>query len=196
MYGRVKGRGDKKDQNVSYWSSGRVSFSTSRFAVRVLCVCIMSHFTSQEWPIAELNLLAYSHTVAGLMKSTDTLQLSTITITLVGDLNADFKSAEGVRFLNFMRDNWMFELNNDPARSTTRSNACIDAVFTRNVEHLQTMNFILYFSCHKPLLTVTAQPHSVTCDDQSVSLYSDFSGAWNINRNYIMQCTFRCMFHS
>jgi hypothetical protein len=102
------------------------------------------------------------------MKSTDTLQLSTITITLVGDLNADFKSAEGVRFLNFMRDNWMFELNNDPARSTTRSNTCIDAVFTRNVEHLQTMNFILYFIYHKPLVTVTAQPLSVTCDDESV----------------------------
>ena len=56
-------------------------------------------------------------------------------------------------------------MNNDPAISTTRGDACIDAVFTRHVEYLQTMNFILYFSYHKPLLSITAQPHSVTCDD-------------------------------
>jgi len=57
-------------------------------------------------------------------------------------------------------------MNNDPAISTTRADTCIDAVFTRHVEYLQTMNFVSYFSYHKPLLSITAQqPHSVTCDD-------------------------------
>ena len=58
-----------------------------------------------------------------------------------------------------------FSKNNDPAISTRRGDTCIDAVFTRHVEHLQTMNFVSYFSYHKPLLSITAQRHSVTCDD-------------------------------
>jgi len=112
----------------------------------------------------ELNLMAYSHKVVGLFKSVDKLQLSTIPIILGGDLNVDLKSAECVEFLYLMRDNWKLELNNDPAISTTRGNTCIDAVFTRHVEHLQTMTFISYFSYHKPLLSITAQPLSVTGD--------------------------------
>ena len=58
-----------------------------------------------------------------------------------------------------------FSMNNDPAISTTKGDTCIDAVFTRHVEYLQTMNFVSYFSYHKPLLSITAQPNSVTCDD-------------------------------
>ena len=78
------------------------------------------------------------------------------------------KSTEGTEFLEFMRDRWKVELNNDPAISTTRCNTCIDEVFKRHVEHLQTMNFISYFSYYKPLLSITAQPQSVTCDDVPV----------------------------
>jgi len=113
----------------------------------------------------ELNLMAYSHKVVGLFKSIDKHQLSTIPIILGGDFNVDLKSAEGVEFIHFMQDNWQLELNNDPAISTTRGNIYIDAVFTRHVEHLQTMNFISYFSYHKPLLSITAQPLSVTGDN-------------------------------
>ena len=39
----------------------------------------------------------------------------------------------------------IFSLNNDPAISTTRGDTCIDAVFRRHVEYLQTMNFVSYF---------------------------------------------------
>ena len=35
-----------------------------------------------------------------------------------------------------------FSINNDPAISTTRGDTRVDAVFTRHVEYLQTMNFV------------------------------------------------------
>ena len=52
-------------------------------------------------------------------------------------------------------------MNNDPAISITRGDTCTDAVFTRHVEYSQTMNFVSYFSYHKPLLSIAAQTHSV-----------------------------------
>jgi hypothetical protein len=88
--------------------------------------------------------------------------------TRCGDLNIDLKSADGAEFITFMRNNLKLELNNDPAISTTRSITCIDGVFTRHVEHLQTINFILYFSHHKPLLSITAQAIYDTCNDVPV----------------------------
>jgi hypothetical protein len=73
-------------------------------------------------------------------------------------------------------------MNKDPAVSTTSSsNTCIDDVFTRHVEHLQTINFISYFSYHKPLLSITAQPHSDTCNDVPVQW---FLGRCNNNYKY------------
>jgi hypothetical protein len=139
-----------------------------------------------------------------------------------------------------------FSLNNDPAISTTRGDTCIDAVFRRHVEYLQTMNFVSYFSYHKPrhveylltmnfvsyfsyhkprhveylqtmnfvsyfsyhksrhveylqtmnfvsyfsynkpLLSITAQPHSVTCDDIPVQWF-----LWEIIVKYINKCRLR-----
>jgi len=35
------------------------------------------------------------------------------------------------------------------------NNTCIDAVFTRHVDNVQTMNYISYFSYHNPLLCIT-----------------------------------------
>jgi len=64
-----------------------------------------------------------------------------------------------------------FSMNIDPAISTTRGDTCIDAVFTLHVEYLQTMNFVSYFSYHKPLLSITAQPHAVTRDDIPVQWF-------------------------
>jgi len=80
----------------------------------------------------------------------------------------------------------IFSMNNDPAISTTRGDTCIDAVFTRHVEYLQTMNFVSYFSWHKPLLSITAQPLSVTCDDIPVQWF-----LWEIIIKYISKCRLR-----
>ena len=79
-----------------------------------------------------------------------------------------------------------FSINNDPAISTTRGDTRVDAVFTRHVEYLQTMNFVSYFSYHKPLLSITAQPHSVTCDDIPVQWF-----LWEIIIKYINKCRLR-----
>jgi len=114
------------------------------------------------------SLMTYSHKLVGIFEELDALVLDKMPIIMGGDFNMDLKSTEGTEFLEFMRDRWKVELNNDPAISTTRCNTCIDEVFKRHVEHLQTMNFISYFSYHKPLLSITAQPQSVTCDDVPV----------------------------
>lgn len=101
-----------------------------------------------------LNMMAYSPKVAGLFKVIDKYGYYKIPMILGGDVNIDLKSDNGKEFLEFLQENWHLQLNNDPAISTTRNNTCIDGVFTRNIDQLQTQNYISYFSHHKPLLSI------------------------------------------
>jgi len=69
--------------------------------------------------------------------------------------NVNLKTDKGAELITFMRDTFNLELNNDPAVSTTKDMTCIDAVFTRHIDHVQTMNYISYFSYYNPLLSIT-----------------------------------------
>jgi hypothetical protein len=53
----------------------------------------------------------------------------------------------------------IFELDipSDLSQGTTRSNSCIDMVFGRNVDNLSCINYVSYFSYHRPILTTTNQ---------------------------------------
>jgi hypothetical protein len=50
-----------------------------------------------------------------------------------------------------------FDLLSDLKEGTTRSNSCTDMVFGRNVDRLACMNYVSYFSYHRPMLSVTSQ---------------------------------------
>ena len=68
-----------------------------------------------------------------------------------GDLNLDLRGSHGTEFIEFMRTELGLELNNDLATSTSRNSTCIDAVFYRHVEKLETREYVSYFSTHRPL---------------------------------------------
>lgn len=108
-----------------------------------------------------LNLMAYSPKIAGIFEDIDIDESDKIPIILGGDVNVDLKSENGENLREFLNDNWGLQLNNDSAISTTSSNTCIDRVFTRNLDNLQTQNYISYFSYHKPLLSITVTNETI-----------------------------------
>jgi hypothetical protein len=61
-----------------------------------------------------------------------------------------------------MQDTFGFDLLSDLREGTTRSNSCIDMVFGRNVDRLTCMNYVSYFSYHRPTLRVTSQATEIT----------------------------------
>jgi hypothetical protein len=54
-----------------------------------------------------------------------------------------------------MKDVFEFDILSDLSQGTTRSNSCIDMVFWRNVDQLSCMNYVSYFSYHRPILNTT-----------------------------------------
>jgi hypothetical protein len=56
-----------------------------------------------------------------------------------------------------MQDTFGLDLLSDLKECSTRSNSCIDMVFGRNVDRLTCMNYVSYFSYHRPILSVTSQ---------------------------------------
>jgi hypothetical protein len=53
------------------------------------------------------------------------------------------------------------------------------------IERTQNIYYISYFGCHKPLLSITAQPHSDTCNGVSVQ---SFLGGRCYNKNCTLVC--------
>jgi hypothetical protein len=53
-----------------------------------------------------------------------------------------------------MQDTFGLDLLSDLKEGTTRSNSCIGKVFGRNVDRLTCVNYVSYFSYHRPILTV------------------------------------------
>lgn len=43
-----------------------------------------------------------------------------------------------------MKETFNLDLNSDPKINTTRSNTCIDAVFRRELDTLQSLNYVSY----------------------------------------------------
>lgn len=71
-------------------------------------------------------------------------------IVLSGDLIIDLKSTNRQEFIVFVRQAFGLEFNNHTAISITRNNM---TVFSRH--NLITKHYILYFSYHRPLLSIT-----------------------------------------
>jgi hypothetical protein len=78
-------------------------------------------------------------------------------IILPGDFNVNVKDNYNVELVEFMRDAFEPEVLSDLSQGTTRSNSCIDVVFGRNVGNLSCMNYVSYFSYHRPILSTTNQ---------------------------------------
>ena len=101
------------------------------------------------------NLMGYSTRLIGLSKAYDKLGYGTMPLIVCGDFNVNLQTDEGSEFIAFMKRAFNLDLSNDPAFPTTRGGTCIDAVFMRHVDNVQTRNYISYFSYHKPLLSIT-----------------------------------------
>jgi hypothetical protein len=79
-----------------------------------------------------------------------------IPIILTGDFNVNVKDNYNAELVEFIKDS-TFELDVllDLSQRTTRSSSCIDMVFGRNVYNLSCMNYVSYFSCHRPISSRT-----------------------------------------
>jgi hypothetical protein len=60
-----------------------------------------------------------------------------------------------VNFVEFMKDTFELDVVWDLSQGKTRSDSCIDMVFGRNVDNLSCMNYVSYFSYHRPILSRT-----------------------------------------
>ena len=80
---------------------------------------------------------------------------------LVGDLNVNLTSDDGQQLLQFLDDTWNLKINNDISLPTTKGSTCIDAVFSRHMDQIKTLNYISYFSYHNPLLSITEKGEKV-----------------------------------
>jgi hypothetical protein len=67
-------------------------------------------------------------------------------IIFVGDLNVNLTSSDGQQLLQFLDDTWGLKINNDISLPTTKGSTCIDAVFTRNMSQIKTLNYVSHFS--------------------------------------------------
>jgi hypothetical protein len=57
--------------------------------------------------------------------------------------------------VDFMKDTSELDVLSELAQGTTKSNSCIDMVFGLNVDNLSRMNYVSYFSYHRPTLSRT-----------------------------------------
>jgi hypothetical protein len=83
-------------------------------------------------------------------------------VILAGDFNINMKDNHSTELVEFMKDTFELDVLSDLSRRTTRSNSCIDMVFGRNVDNLSCMNYVLYFSYHRRILSRTNQQAQLT----------------------------------
>ena len=65
----------------------------------------------------------------------------------------NFSDEKSKPFLQFILDEFDLTIINDPAESTTRYNATIDAVFSRHFPKIESQTYVSYFSYNKPIIT-------------------------------------------
>jgi hypothetical protein len=85
-------------------------------------------------------------------------------IILAGDSNVNVKDNYNAELVYSMKDTFELDVLSDLSQGTTRSNSCIDMVFVRNVDNLSCMNYVSYFSYHRPFLSVTNHQASQLID--------------------------------
>jgi hypothetical protein len=69
-----------------------------------------------------------------------------------------------VKFVEFVKDTCKLDVLSGLSQGTATSNSCIDMVFGRNVDNLSWMNYVSYFSCHRPILSRTNHQDSQLTD--------------------------------
>jgi endonuclease/exonuclease/phosphatase (EEP) superfamily protein YafD len=77
-----------------------------------------------------------------------------MSVILAGDFNVSVKDNCNAELVGFIKDTFELVLS-DLHQGTTRPNSCIDMVFGRNVDNLSCMNYVSYFSYHRPILSRT-----------------------------------------
>jgi hypothetical protein len=69
-------------------------------------------------------------------------------------LASDF-NVNNAELVEFLKDSFEPDVLSDLSQGTTRSDSCIDVVFLGNVDNLSCMNYVSYFSYHRPILSTT-----------------------------------------
>ena len=103
----------------------------------------------------ERHLAPYSLKLKGMFPFIDQLNLHELPIVVCGDFNVDFRSDDGHKLCEFLTETFGLQLINSVDVSTTRNMTCIDGIFSRNLQNLQTLAYVSYFSHHRPLLAIT-----------------------------------------
>jgi hypothetical protein len=78
-----------------------------------------------------------------------------IPIILAGDFNVNVKDNYNAELVEFTKDTFELHDLSNLSQGTTRYKSCIDMVFGRNVDNLSCLNYVSYFSCHRPNLSRT-----------------------------------------
>jgi hypothetical protein len=76
-------------------------------------------------------------------------------IILAGNFNINMKDNYNAELIDFMKDTFKLDILSDLSQGMTRSNSCIDMIFGQNVDNLFCMNYVSYFSNHRPILSTT-----------------------------------------
>jgi hypothetical protein len=78
-------------------------------------------------------------------------------IILAGDCIVNVKDNYNIKLVELMKDTFELDILSDLSQGMTRSNSCINTVFGQNMDNLSCMNYVSYFSCHRPILITTNQ---------------------------------------
>lgn len=100
------------------------------------------------------SLLMYTHGGAALLGRGD----DEIPLILGGDFNVNFAEDASLPLLHFLREKFGLDMNNDRNIATTKSGTTIDAIFSRNLHHLESRTYVSYFSYHKAIISATPLP--------------------------------------
>lgn len=90
-----------------------------------------------------------------------------IPIIMAGDFNVDFmapdaessKKSEGL--INFLQETYSLNICNDVKIGTTKHGSCLDAVFSRHIDKIDSKIYCSYFSYHRPIVSIIPNEPSI-----------------------------------
>jgi hypothetical protein len=74
---------------------------------------------------------------------------------LEGDFNVSVKDNYNAELVEFMKDTFEVDVLLNLSQGTTKCNSCNDMDFGRNVDNLFCVDYVSYFSYHRPILNTT-----------------------------------------
>jgi hypothetical protein len=122
----------------------------------VVTVYVFSYNPIDDWKsLIFSNLAGYFPNVCKIFIFLARRGCEDIPIILAGDFNVDVKDNYNAKLAEFMKDTFEIDVLPDPSQGTPRPNSCIDMDFRRNADNLSCMNYVSYFSHHRPILSRT-----------------------------------------